>query len=352
MTRPSAPTLPEALDVRELHARYSRSQIREFKLRAEGTSLRSHRGRDAFRSVAVILVVGVAMVFVTLSAMVIATTLLTRSNSVLSLVLALVVGAFIGLASVKLIGIWRRDVRFGVGWRHLMHLDRFALVNNMAYIPEIWAPHYDGSMFGIGGARRAFDVVATSTGRYIEIGNYQYCGDTAFNRSLNECGYVRVELDRPLPHLYLRSRRSRKLGATFARAQEFELEGDFGKYFRLYAPRGYERDALYIFTPDVMAVLIDEAAAFDIEFVGAHIYFYSSRRFNMRDPAVYRRCIGVVDSVVGRALKQTRAYSDPRSSGDYVSGSGARLRPGVTIAAIAGVVLLIAQIWHLTHLFG
>ncbi len=48
---------------------------------------------------------------------------------------------------------------------------------------------------------------------------------------------------------------------------ELELEGDFGKHFELHVPAGYERDALYVLTPDVMQVLIDEAADRRVEIV-------------------------------------------------------------------------------------
>ena len=39
------------------------------------------------------------------------------------------------------------------------------------------------------------------------------------------------------------------------RTQVLSLEGDFDRYFTLYCPKEYERDALYVFTPDLMALL-------------------------------------------------------------------------------------------------
>ncbi len=123
----------------------------------------------------------------------------------------------------------------------------------------------------------------------------------------------------------LRSRRSRTFGANSARSQQFALEGDFGKHFRLYAPGGDERDALYIFTPDPMAVLIDHAATYDFEFVDTFIYFSSPRKFPMRDPVTYSRSNPLANSVVAKVLKRTRSYSGFRTIGDFVAVKGAPL---------------------------
>lgn len=55
------------------------------------------------------------------------------------------------------------------------------------------------------------------------------------------------------------------VAGLFARDQVLSLEGDFDRYFTPYCPKQYERDALSVFTPDLMALCIDEAAPFDIE---------------------------------------------------------------------------------------
>ncbi|MFM9918343.1 hypothetical protein [Lacisediminihabitans sp. H27-G8] len=356
MSRATSASISSEIDFRELHARYSRADFREFKKWARGTAQGSRRGGSLVRSVFVGSVVVSTFISIALSALVIFSTMATTSPLWATLVGGPVIAAFIYLASVRLIDIWRRDVRLRVRWRRWMNLERFTLANTMVYTPEISSPSYPGSIFTIGTARRAFDVVTTSVGRYVEIGNYSFSGASGLNRSLNHCGYIRTLVDRRLPHLYLKSRKSRRFGAAFMRSQEFSLEGDFGKYFRLYTPLGYERDALYIFTPDLMAVLIDEASDFDVEFVDTQVFFYSPRRFAMRDPRTYRRVVAVVDAVVGKALRQTRAYSDERTTGNFVAARGARLGRGVTLAMVVGVMILVAQItraiimlWNAAH---
>jgi hypothetical protein len=76
--------------------------------------------------------------------------------------------------------------------------------------------------------------------------------------------YVAVTLPEPLPHVVLDARANdghgRDLPATVRRGQRLSLEGDFDRSFRLYVPDDYERDALFLLTPDVMAALVDDAA--------------------------------------------------------------------------------------------
>lgn len=55
------------------------------------------------------------------------------------------------------------------------------------------------------------------------------------------------------------------------------LEGDFNKYFALYAPKELEIEILQIFTPEVMAQLIDYSKMFDLEFFGDSLYIYSHK---------------------------------------------------------------------------
>ena len=352
MIEASATKPVSALDFSQLRAHYSRVELDEFRRWARNTEAGSHHGRDILRSVAVVVVVGFSLLIITVISLFLGDVALAMPDRIAAFIVVSITGTFIALSCVKLIEIWRRDVRFSMRWGRWMRMSSFAAANNMTYVPEILSPPYAGSFFTMGRARRASDVMTTRTDRRVEIGNYQFAGETGLDRSLNRCGYIRVRVDRHLPHLYLRSQRSRKFGATFGRFQQFALEGDFGKHFRLYAPDGYERDALYIFTPDLMAVLIDEAAAFDIEFVGNDIYFYSPHWFDMRDPKTYSRSARLVTSVSPKALKQTRAYSDARTSGDFVTVRGARLSRGVTVAAVIGVIVLIGQGYRLFQMLS
>jgi len=96
--------------------------------------------------------------------------------------------------------------------------------------------------------------------------------------------YLRIDMNRNLPHVILDSTVDNVniLGKVFNNLpddidpnQRLSLEGGFNDYFTLYAPKDYERDALYIFTPDLMAFRI-------MSIMGAKLYnqtdYYADER--------------------------------------------------------------------------
>ena len=160
---------------------------------------------------------------------------------------------------------------------------------------------------------------------------------TTFQRSY---GYVAIQLDTALPHLVLDARRNNgRLGGSsipmpIAGGQTLSLEGDFNEYFTLHCPTGYERDALYVFTPDLMALLIDETGDFDVEIVDDRLFIYSHQPFDLLSPALWER-LDRIRSVVGaKALRQTGRYRDDRVAGD--GGAGASAASAGSGAAGAG----------------
>jgi len=68
----------------------------------------------------------------------------------------------------------------------------------------------------------------------------------------------------------------------FGNDETIELEGDFNKYFKLRVPKGYEQEAYQIFTPDVMADLIDKAQNVSFEFIGNRLYIYATKTIKKR----------------------------------------------------------------------
>jgi hypothetical protein len=138
---------------------------------------------------------------------------------------------------------------------------------------------------------------------------------------------------------------SSTLPVSFDRDQVLSLEGDFNEHFTLYCPREYERDALYIFTPDLMALLIDEAAGWDVEIVDDWMFAFSPTPFNPVDAAAYRRLFTIVNTVGRKTLSQSDRYVDERVglfSANYVAPRGQRLRRGSSAIAVA--VLLISTV--------
>lgn len=161
-------------------------------------------------------------------------------------------------------------------------------------------------------------------------------------------GYLAIRLPRCLPHMVLDATSNGKGMVTRPSAgQVLSLEGDFNAHFRLYVPNGYERDALYVFTPDLMALLIDEAGDLDVEIRDNQLIVYRPGGFDLLDPAVWERFAQLRDTVGAKAWDQTDRYLDERvaqgeltfegAADNDVAKSGKRLRRRLPKEAMLGV---------------
>jgi hypothetical protein len=201
-----------------------------------------------------------------------------------------------GLIGIAVSAQRRREER---GYR----LNGFARANRMEYLPGMLAPALPGVIFGQGSSRMATDLVRSQRPRFVEFGNYEYTTGSGKSSTTHRWGYVAIKLDVPLPHIVLDATGNdgifggSNLAATFDRDQRLSLEGDFDTYFSLYCPEGYERDALYLFTPDIMARFIDNAAALDVEIVDDWLFLYAKSDLSTLNPAVWAwlfSCVGAL----------------------------------------------------------
>jgi hypothetical protein len=261
--------------------------------------------------------------------------------------------SIVGLIAVGIVGYGIFTLVSGKNWEKWMRLSRFAAANNLAYAPSTTAPTYPGSIFSLGHSRSAYDHLYSLGGRFLEMGNYRYTTGSGKNSTTHTWGFLAFQLDRKLPHIMLDARANNglfggsNLPTYFAQTQKLRLEGDFNEHFTLYCPTGYERDALYIFTPDLMALLIDEAATFDVEIIDDWMFVYAAKPFNPIDPHVYQRLFRIIDTVGEKTLTQTDRYADERIGDpqvDLVAPQGARLKKGVSVGSVIAIVAFVA-IW-------
>ena len=195
-------------------------------------------------------------------------------------------------------------------------LDTFARANGMQWFPLSANPPLPGMIFGIGSGRQALDVVRGHRPRFVEFGNHRYTTGSGKNQTTHSWGYVAVKLSSPLPHIVLDAKSNNSifgsnLPATFHKEQALSLEGDFDRYFTLYCPREYERDALYLFTPDIMARFIDNAAALDVEIVDDWMFLYARRDFSTLDPNTWAWLFSVVGAFLDK-FAQWERWRDER----------------------------------------
>ncbi|MBO9625129.1 MAG: hypothetical protein J7484_01990 [Microbacterium sp.] len=283
-----------SFDARPLHDPVDPAAVRAFaaELRARRTTSTS-----ASTMIGIVVAVLAGLVLVPLLATtVIGLAVGGRDTSPLAVLpLLLIGGALVAIVVFSVAG-WRRarETRY--------RLNLFAGANGMSYLEQVADPPLPGMIFGLGRARRSSDLLRGTTPRFVEFGNYQYTVGSGKNSTTHRWGYVAVKLDVPLPNIVLDAKGNNAFGtnlpASFDRHQRLSLEGDFDRYFTLYCPAGYERDALYLFTPDIMARFIDNAAELDVEIVDDWLFLYTQRRVSTLDPATWAWLFGAVGALI------------------------------------------------------
>ena len=258
---------------------------------------------------------------------------------------------------VLLVVIAARSVLGGRRWELWLRFERFAERNNLVFSPSDANPQYPGAIFGAGSSRTAIDHFRSADERFLDYGNYRYTTGSGKNRRTHSWGFLALALDRSLPHMVLDSLANNGLFGTslsgYDRKQVLSLEGDFNRYFTLYCPQEYERDALYVFTPDLMALLIDNAAPFDVEIIDTWMFVYSATPFDFSQPAVHHRLLSIVDTVGAKTLTQTDRYVDVRV-GDFTTNTvappGQRLTRRVPVALIVIIAVILVGPFLVTPL--
>ena len=340
--------MTRALDYQPLFAPFTREQIRAYRDAARANG-RAWASLSISQVLAIIVMIPVVIVFVLITGGVIFN-LATTPASGSPIVLVLMVGFVIVIAVLAL----RQLLTVGSHWERWARLDAFARANGLTFSPRDAGPAYPGMIFALGTNRVAQERLTRHTDPFLDVANYRYTTGSGKNRSTHDWGYLALKLERRLPHMVLDSRSNNSLfgsnlPATFDRDQVLKLEGDFNEHFTLYCPTAYERDALYVFTPDLMALLIDEAAPFDVELVDDWMLVYSAQRFELTDAATIQRLFRIVDTVGAKTLSQTDRYADERigdRSVNLVAPAGTRLKRGIPVVAIViGVVFAAFWAW-------
>jgi hypothetical protein len=257
---------------------------------------------------------------------------------------------FLALLIFVTIGIIVRHFGSGGSWAKWLRLSRFASDNGLQFRSHSDDPGYTGMIFQIGDTRFASNHLSSTTGRFFDLGTFQYSTGSGKSRATHYWGFLALQLDRKLPNMVLDSRENNTLFGsdlpiTFKRDQILSLEGDFDKHFTLYCPKEYEQDALYVFTPDLMALLIDDAGSYDVEIVDDWMFIYSPHQFPPLDARNYARLFTIVETVGTKTVSQTANYHDDRvgsATADIVAPAGQRLRHGTSIGVIVFGAIFVA----------
>ncbi|MEP6482777.1 MAG: hypothetical protein ABJA94_12305, partial [Rhodoglobus sp.] len=193
-------------------------------------------------------------------------------------------------------------------------LAAFAQANGLSYEAGLPLPDYPGAIFSTGTRRTATRRLTSTSGPSFELGDFSYDVPAGRTTATHNWGYIALRLDRRLPQILLESvaygqNTAGALPVAINRSQKLQLEGDFDRYFTLYCPRGFETDALFLLTPDVMALMIDSVAEFDVEIVDDWLFVYSPTDFSTAGEAEYRRLFDIIQMLEAKIVDQAAHYS-------------------------------------------
>jgi len=160
-------------------------------------------------------------------------------------------------------------------------LEEFALANGYSFNQAGTVDETYGSIFRVKGRQSVSDVI---TGQYSgsDLRIFLYEDVIGYGRYQQKYQDTVIELDfhGELPDLLMVNNQSHfghlNIAGSFGIKNKISLEGDFNKYFTLYAPQGNEVEALEVFSPDTMALMEDESKHYTVEFAGNRIYIYAN----------------------------------------------------------------------------
>lgn len=271
--------------------------------------------------------------------------------AMVSIVLVGLVFAWIGYT------VYRGRLRRGALAR-AQALTEIARKHDLIFLSEQLVPDLIKSAFGHRSGARVYDSMNSFISGELSMGTYERSTMPGMHGYFEDWGYLAIRLNRRLPNILLESRASRSVFADTdllgspSGTQRLPLEGDFDRHFRLYCPAGYEQDALYVFTPDLMALLIDEAGDLSVQLIDDVAFFFSAKPFDLADEHLTDRLLRIADVVGAKALRQTARYSDARSEeADVVAEEGRRLQrqiprwPTLTLWYSTQLLLAIGIAW-------
>lgn len=115
---------------------------------------------------------------------------------------------------------------------------------------------------------------------------YTYFYSVGSGKSRRTYNYTVIEVSfaGTVPHLYLNNKRNRNL-SLFSQLglPELRLPGNLSEKYSLFVPKGYEMEALTVFTPDVLLHIQEEEWPHDIELVKNTLYIFSERSISTKE---------------------------------------------------------------------
>jgi len=250
---------------------------------------------------------------------------------------AVLAGALVQLARVLL------SARF---WESWLRLTRFAQDNTFEFSPESPSPAYPGSIFFLPASSTLVDHVRSRTGPFFEVGTYR-SADASGDQRVTNRGFIAARIEQPIPPLTLHSAGARSiLGLAALRHRSphpdrLPIAAGLGDHFTLYGTAGHENDARALFTPGLVALLVNSPVPVELEVVDDWVFVYSTKPFGIRDSAVMEWALGIVNAVQFPTPTTEAGYSLPAPPRSRRLLHGAILAGGAVVVVGIAVTLIV-----------
>ncbi len=236
---------------------------------------------------------------------------------------------------------------------------KFALDNNLKFDARSHTASSEPLLFRLGHSQKVSDILTWPSGENC-LGNFRYTVGSGKNQHTYHLKFATLKLPRRLPHLLLNSKNNNFASDVSGfKVEKLKLEGDFAKTFTLYAPPSHRIDALQVFTPDVMAALLDHGARYDYEILDDRLYIYSPN-FALGKEEAMKTFLESTTRLAAELSHQAKNYKDTSAqtfAENTVNESGARLqRKGwsrqVWIIIIAVVLFILYNVFMIIRTFN
>jgi hypothetical protein len=158
---------------------------------------------------------------------------------------------------------------------------RFAAENGYSYSVQGSPIGLDGFIFQQGEEQTVSDVVSGKfDGRDMSFFTFGYEDDSPHSKDRYYVSVFKFDIQSILPHIFLLNIQNgfvQPIVGILDGLENIDLEGNFNQYFKLRVEKGYEEEALEIFTPDIMQYFEDKGKTFGLEIFDNHLYVYKPR---------------------------------------------------------------------------
>ncbi len=215
---------------------------------------------------------------------------------------------------IVLLGAWIYKIK-----RNFQHafFEQFAISNGYTFTQKGAIGETYGAIFRQAGTHTASDIVV---GKYQDNSMRLFLHEWRLGRDSHTNTVIEIDLQGQLPNLLMVNKKSQftraGLVSTFRTKNTFSLEGDFDQHFTLYGEDKYRIEALQVFDPEIMALMMDESKQYSVEFVNDRIYIYANSAIdNTRDItqafALAKRLVEEIGPVARRLEKHSDILPAP-----------------------------------------